>query len=579
LLSTSRRVAVITTLFALSVSATAAADVPFTALAPVPDSGIPTGIVAADFDGDGHVDLATGNQNNDVVVLLGDGAGGFAPVGAPLAVGSTPVTLAVGDFNEDAVPDLAAPRQSVSDVAVLLGAGAGGFLAAPGSPFATGANPSTIVAADFNGDGHADLATNNHGTPNTLSVLLGDGDGGFAEALGSPVTTGTNTRGIAVTDANGDGSLDLVTAGTDLGGSVTVFLGNGNGGFAALPPLLAGTVPFDIQAGDLNGDGEPDLAFVDPSTNMVVVLIGDGLGGYTARPPIPVGTTPWSIAIADLDGDGRLDLTVVNHSSDSLTTLLGDGAGGFTAQPAIAVGTTPSYAAVADFDGDSRPDIAVTDSSDDLVSVLHNAGLPHAALDPPAQDFGTVAGGERTFTVSASGNAALRVGAVTLTGSDFSVVHDGCSHVVVDVGSTCSVRVAFTSSAAGLHSATLSVPSDAATVTTALSGTHVVPPAPPAPPTTVVAPPTTSSPPAALACASRRTVRIKLAKALRGARVTIAVDGHRIATLRHAGRVATVHLTGRPKATLRVTLRGARAHQTRIYHTCVPRSSPGRGVA
>ncbi len=126
-----------------------------------------------------------------------------------------PVYIAVGDFNGDGIPDFATAGYSSNNLTVLLGNGSGGFSAAPGSPFTVGTTPTSVVVGDFNGDGIQDLVTANHASSN-LTVLLGNGAGGFTAAPGSPVAIsspiGNGSIFMAVGDFNGRRNL------VDLGG-------------------------------------------------------------------------------------------------------------------------------------------------------------------------------------------------------------------------------------------------------------------------------------------------------------------------------------------------------------------------
>jgi trimeric autotransporter adhesin len=296
-----------------------------------PGFGFQAGMAAGDFNGDGKLDVAIASYNipvytdatypGTVAVLLGDGGGGFAqvstsPINSP-ANGDEPegpLAIVTGDFNGDGNLDLAVVNPSSNTVTILLGHGDGTFIAAA-SP-ATGNGPSAIAVGDFNGDGKADLAVTNSGS-NTVSILLSNGDGTFTAAA-SPATD-KNPKSVAVGDFNGDGILDLAVA-NQTGNDVTILLGNGDGKFTA-GSSVAITGPDTIAVGDFNGDGVADLAV---GASVTAILLGNGDGTFAA--PVasqnPLYGDQWVVAV-DFNGDGRTDLAYLTPNGDDGYVTIG----------------------------------------------------------------------------------------------------------------------------------------------------------------------------------------------------------------------------------------------------------------
>ena len=242
----------------------------------------PEAIAVGDFNGDGIQDLAVGNGgDNNVTVYLGDGQGGFTQVpgvggvGASSPTGTQPRSIVVGDFNRDGIEDLAVANLSNNNVTVLLGTGTGFFTAATGSPFAVGTSPTTLVVGDFNADGKEDLAVANNTASGSISVLIGVGDGSFTAATGSPFGSG-QFESVAVGDFNGDGIEDLVASNVaSTANNVVVLLGDGTGAFTQQATTYpTGQSPASVITGDFNNDGIMDIATANMGGGNVTLLLG-----------------------------------------------------------------------------------------------------------------------------------------------------------------------------------------------------------------------------------------------------------------------------------------------------------------
>jgi hypothetical protein len=377
----------------------------------------PYGVAVADFKDDGILDLAVvNNGSNNVSVLLGHGDGTFASA-VNYSVGNSPYAVAVGDFNSDGIPDLVVANYGDNTVTILLGNGDGTFAVQPA--IAAGSLPSSVAVGDFNNDGILDLAVADYsGGPGSVSILLGNGNGTFQPAVSYPV--GNSPYGIAVADFNDDGALDVVTAnyGSD---NVSVLLGNGDGTFqpqTTYSVATGGSNAYGVAVGDFNGDGSPDIAVA--SSGNVSVLLNNGNGTFNTAVGYSAGNTAYAIAVGDFNVDGKADLAVANVNSLNLSILLGNGDGTFGSPSNTAAGGIPQALAVGDFNGDGRPDLvaAVTGSA-------NYAGVLLGAQTETATATGVSIAGSGTQSVFASYSSDTNYdtsfsSTVALTGSGIS---------------------------------------------------------------------------------------------------------------------------------------------------------------
>ena len=328
-------------------------------------------VAVGDFNGDGKQDIATTSTCGScgVTILRGNGDGTFQPPLFTAALGGTHY-VAAGDFNGDGKQDLAVigaltSNLNVPAVYILLGNGDGTFTVKTTLTGFTAAN--SVVLADFNGDGKLDLAVIQSqpgtGTPGSVVMFLGNGDGTVQNPVTTTIAGANGTIYAAAADFNKDGKLDLVI-GDQNSSQVVVLLGNGDGHFQAARsfPLNSGG-GFDVAVGDLNGDGIPDIAATSPIAQSVIVLLGKGDGNF--QPAVSfsaglLGGSPNNLAVADFNKDGKLDImTSLNGSlnvGSTVSVLFGKGDGTFSAPLLLVANHTPGQLAVADFNGDGNPD-------------------------------------------------------------------------------------------------------------------------------------------------------------------------------------------------------------------------------
>ena len=310
-----------------------------------------TDTVTGDFNGDGIPDLAgiyyiNNMQIGTLVVMLGKGDGTFAaPLTTPIP-DEFPGLLAIGDFDGDGKLDILTGEGTIN---FLHGNGDGSFTLV-GSEMLGPPDGATPAVADLNGDGILDLLTAGYGG---YLVMLGNGDGTF-NSLPS-IADNFNVFPV-IGDFNGDGIPDMIAQGA--GNVLTTLLGNGDGTFTSTGPTSPSPEQIrNLAVGDFNGDGIPDLIALGDG-NEVTIFLGNGDGTFTAKSTQTLPVLSDSALLADFNHDGKLDAALFTIS-DTLELLPGNGDG--TLGPATAYGSQNpffNFPVVADFNGDGIPDIA-----------------------------------------------------------------------------------------------------------------------------------------------------------------------------------------------------------------------------
>ncbi|MCP3981939.1 MAG: choice-of-anchor D domain-containing protein [bacterium] len=337
--------------------------------AEIPVGSSPRSTAAADFNGDGNTDLVVGHTYDPVSIWLGDGRGDFE---FATRLGMQSVYPTVGDFNGDGRADLALPGHgpAAPDLSILLGEESGGFDTAAEIEIG---NVISIAVGEFNGDGHADLAVANEGPgSHSVGILLGEGNGRFD--IAAELTMGWRAPLVVVGEFNGDDRADLaVGSRTETNCSrptycaLTILLGDGSGGFEQATRVELGGSPESVAIGDFNADGAEDLAVVVPRGNATRIFEGDGEGGFDATGEVS-GSHRW-VAANDLNEDDAIDLAIVD-SRGFLSIRLGDAQGDFRKTVDLGVGRDPRFVTAGEFNDDGAVDLVVVNQGSASLSLV-----------------------------------------------------------------------------------------------------------------------------------------------------------------------------------------------------------------
>jgi uncharacterized repeat protein (TIGR01451 family) len=480
---------------------------------PLPGSAFEYGVASADFDGDGHLDIAAvyerpTRDQQDLHVLRGNGAGGFTATTTAMLANRFLLNLRAAEVTGDGDIDLVATAIDGDGqdayVLVLEGDGGGGFT--PGNPIGLDGFAIDYGLADVDGNGSLDIVvlTDGGGDQGLVASLLNDGSGGFGSPIYGPA--GLNPSGVTTADFNGDGDVDVAIALFQLGeptspGRVEIRLGNGTGTFGPAVSSHVVPHPYRLKPGDFNEDGNIDVAVATAPPDQrgtITVLLGGGTGGMSAPAAFESVAGLFEVVVADFTGDGHLDLAgsggYYAPARDLWVTALavfpGSGTGTFGAPTVIhPQGDDSAFLPTAgDFDEDGRLDLAaagagpgdsahialflsmcgnvadlsvsITDSADPVVTgqqVTYTVTVVNNGPDPASASLGfRVPGGMRFVSAAASTGGCV-------PSSELSPPRDGLVRCVLgdlagsSPGNTRTVTVVMRAGAGGTKEALSSV--------------------------------------------------------------------------------------------------------------------------
>ena len=289
--------------------------------------GIPTGVAAGSLNSstDSFPDLLVASQvTNSVMVLLGNGDGTFSnpKTAVTYAVGKQPSAIATGKFNSLTNSNLGFVVTNFADntYSVFTGNGDGTFTQVKGSPFtlATGEEgPVAVTVNDFNGDGIPDLAIVNE-TSNNVTILEGNGDGTFKEFAKSPISVGKVPVAIASGSLVGSTGPALAVV-NQQDNTLTVLLGNGDGTFLASSqsPIATSLTPSGVAIGSFLQGTNGGIAVTNRDSGTVTVYLDLGSGLFTNALEQGAGTNPDAIVAGEFTNSTFPDVVVTNDISGS----------------------------------------------------------------------------------------------------------------------------------------------------------------------------------------------------------------------------------------------------------------------
>ncbi|CAF0997315.1 unnamed protein product [Adineta steineri] len=337
---------------------------------------IPYGLTVADLNDDKHLEI--------IVALRGTGSVGILTeyyaaeftnhTTHSTGTASHPKSIAVGDFNNDNKTDVVVANSATNSLGIFLGLNNGTFNEQIIYSLTNDSNPQYVITDDINKDGNLDIITVSSGS-NTMSIIMGYGNGTFTDQIIYPTGTGSYPNAIVMSDLNNNNRRDFVVAnrGSD---SIGIFFGFEYVYFQdpQIYPILNAQNPYAIVVSNFNNDNYLDIAVASINSNNLAILLGQKNGTFTLIATYITGnkSNPTMLSVRDLNNDNQMDIIVANPGNDNIGVYYGYGNGSFANMIAYPTGinSNPRVMAFDDFNNDNLTDMVSVNAITNSIGIL-----------------------------------------------------------------------------------------------------------------------------------------------------------------------------------------------------------------